>query len=123
MNEDKRLSEIRLCVEHLCKLYLTRIRLNLAEKLSRLLAGLSLALIVFSLGLCTLMIATLALRTALAHVLPDYWSYLAVGTLYVIIITLLIALKKRLIANPISRFISKIIVEAPLNTTTDNETD
>ncbi len=110
-------------IQRLCRLYVSRARLNFAEKLARLFSRVALALIVLILGICVMVFLTLALSAVLTDVLPDYWSYLIIGGFYLIVILLLIALRGPILINPITRFISGIIVESPLNNTTDDEQD
>lgn len=110
-------------IHRLCRLYVSRARLDFAEKLARLFSGVALALIVLILGICVMVFLTLALSAVLTDVLPDYWSYLIIGGFYLIVILLLIALRGPILINPITRFISGIIVESPLNNTTDDEQD
>lgn len=110
-------------IQRLCRLYVSRARLNFAEKLARLFSGVALALIVLILGIFVMVFLTLALSAVLTDVLSDYWSYLIIGGFYLIVILLLIALRGPILINPITRFISGIIVESPLNNTTDDEQD
>lgn len=113
--------ELWLMVQRLGRLYVTKMRLDLTEKLSRLLSGIALALIVLILGICVMVFATLAISAVLNDVLPDYWSYLILGGFYILLIVLLILLKTPLLTNPIARFISRIIVESPQENSKDDE--
>lgn len=115
------LKELWLMLQRLGRLYATKARLDLTEKLSRLLSGVALALIVLILGVCFMVFATLAISAVLSDVLPTYWSYLIVGGFYLILIVLLILLKTPLLTNPISRFISRIIVESPQENPKEDE--
>lgn len=122
-NDNSSFTVIWQMIHRLCRLYVSRARLDFAEKLARLFSGVALALIVLILGICVMVFLTLALSAVLTDVLPDYWSYLIIGGFYLIVILLLIALRDPILINPITRFISGIIVESPLNNTTDDEQD
>lgn len=100
---------------------MSKVRLDLSDKLSRLLSGVALTLIVLILGICVMVFVTLALSAWLTDVLPDYWSYLIIGGFYIVLILLLIALRGPILVNPITRFISRIIVESPQDNVTDDE--
>lgn len=108
-------------IQRLCRLYVSRASLDFAEKLARLFSGVALALIVLILGICVMAFLTLALSAVLTDLLPDYWSCLIIGGFFVIVILLLIALRGPILINPITRFVSRIIVESPLNNTPDDE--
>lgn len=108
-------------VRRLGRLYMSKVRLDLSDKLSRLLSGVALTLIVLILGICVMVFVTLALSAWLTDVLPDYWSYLIIGGFYIVLILLLIALRGPILVNPITRFISRIIVESPQDNVTDDE--
>lgn len=122
-NDNSSFTVIWQMIQRLCKLYVSKARLDFSEKLARLFSGVALALIVLILGICVMVFLTLALSAVLTDVLPDYWSYLIIGGFYVVIILLLIALREPILINPITRFISRIIVESPLNNTPDDEQD
>lgn len=122
-NDNSSFTVIWQMIQRLCRLYVSKARLDLSEKLARLFSGVALALIVLILGICVMVFLTLALSAVLTDVLPDYWSYLIIGGFYVIVILLLIALRGPILINPITRFISRIIVESPLNNTPDDEQD
>lgn len=122
-NDNSSFTVIWHMIQRLCRLYVSRARLDFAEKLARLFSGVALALIVLILGICVMVFLTLALSAVLTDVLPDYWSYLIIGGFYLIVILLLIALRGPILINPITRFVSRIIVESPLNNTSDDEQD
>ncbi len=122
-NDNSSFTVIWQMIQRLCRLYVSKARLDLSEKLARLFSGVALALIVLILGICVMVFLTLALSAVITDVLPDYWSYLIIGGFYVIVILLLIALRGPILINPITRFISRIIVESPLNNTPDDEQD
>lgn len=111
--DNQSLHTLWVMVQKLGHLYLSKMRLDLSEKLSRLLSGVALALIVLILGICVMVFATLAISAVLNDVLADYWSYLIIGGFYLLLIVLLIVLRGPLLSNPIARFISRIIVESP----------
>ncbi|MCC8176164.1 MAG: phage holin family protein [Bacteroidales bacterium] len=108
-------------VTRLGRLYVESARLMVAEKLSRLLSGIALAMISFILGICFLVFVSLCVGRVLTELLPDYWSYLIIGGFYLLLIALLVVFRQSLLVNPIARFISRIVVEPPKTHTHDEQ--
>ncbi len=83
-------------------------RLTLAEKLSLLLAVIAMCLI----ALVGISIALFFLSMALSHflggVLGPVWSAVIVAGIYIVLLLVIFALRKQLIVNPISRFVSRL---------------
>lgn len=117
--DNQSIHTVWLMIQRLGRLYVSKMRLDLSEKLARLLSGVALALIVLILGICVMVFATLSVSAVLSDMLPDYWSYLIIGGFYLLLIVLLVLLKTPLLTNPITRFISRIIVESPQENTKD----
>lgn len=81
------------------------------EKLSMLLASITIAGIVAILMFVALFYLTSALQTCLGDVVGVPLSYVIVAVIYIILGVLVIVFKKALIINPICRMVSRILIE------------
>lgn len=90
-------------------------RLALAVVLTRLAGALVFLIVALILVLAQLGFVTAAMSTWLCEIMPAPWAYLIIAAFYVILLYVVKAVKKPLIINPISRFMSKLIVEPPKN--------
>ena len=81
------------------------------EKLSMLLASITIAGIVAILMFVALLYLTSALQTCLGDVVGVPLSYVIVAVIYIILGVLVIVFKKALIINPICRMVSRILIE------------
>ncbi len=88
-------------------------RLALAEKLTRLMSVIALFLIGLILGVCVLAFFTLGIGRILSAHLADYWSFLIMAGFYLLLIVALVAFRKPLLVNPLSRFLTSLIVAPP----------
>lgn len=98
------------------KLLIEDTRLNVAEKLTRLLSALTLCALLLILALATMLFISIAAGMALADIMNPIWAYVIVGAFYALIAVLVFLFKTTLIVNPISRFISRLLIDAPENT-------
>lgn len=97
-------------------------KLNVAEKLTRLLAAVALSAVLLILGIVTLVYISMAVAWSLAVALSPVWSYIIVAGFFVILLAVLIIFRKELIENPIARFISRLLLDAPAPKETQNDT-
>lgn len=103
----------------LLRLRCDSMRLALAEKLTRLMSVIALFIIGLILGVCVLAFLTLGIGRVLSAHLADYWSFLIMAGFYLLLIVVLVALRKPLLVNPLSRFLTSLIVEPPKNSDKD----
>ncbi len=97
------------------KLAVTCIRLSFAEKMTVVLAVISLAAVILLIGGFALLFLTMGCVEMLCQSMDRYWSYIIVGGLYAIMLSIVIVFRRSLITNPISRFISRLIIDMPKN--------
>lgn len=109
-------SAIGSTVSRYIKLLLEDTRLNIAEKLTRLLSALTVCALVLVLALATLLFLSIAAGIALADIMNPIWAYVIVGSFYAVLAVVIFFCKTTLIVNPIARFISRLLIEAPENT-------
>lgn len=99
----------------LLRLQCDNVRLALAEKLIRLMSVIVLFVIGLILGVCVLAFLTLGIGRILSSHIADYWSFLIMAGFYLLLIVVLVALRKPLVVNPLSRFLTSLIIKPPKN--------
>ena len=109
-------SSVMSTVSRYIKLLLEDTRLNVTEKLTRLLSALTVCALLLVLALATLLFLSLAAGQALADVMNPIWAYVIVASFYAVIAVVIFFCKTVLIVNPIARFLSRLLIEAPENT-------
>ena len=108
-------SAIGTTVSRYIKLLLEDTRLNVAEKLTRLFSALTVCALVLVLALATLLFMSIAAGMALADIMNPILAYVIVGSFYAVLALVIFLCKTSLIVNPIARFISRLLIEAPEN--------
>jgi len=109
-------SAISSTISRYIKLLLEDTRLNVAEKLTRLLSALTICALILVLALATLLFLSIAAGIALADIMNPILAYVIVGSFYAVLAIVVYFCKTSLIVNPIARFISRLLIEAPENT-------
>lgn len=117
------INELKKPIERLTKLYAENARLSLTEKMTRVLSGAAIALICTLFLIICLAFISIGMVAELKTVMSPVASYFIVGGFYVILMALLIIFRRAWLMNPVSRFISKIMMTPPVESpqTTDNE--
>ena len=86
-------------------------KLTLTEKLVMLLSSLAVGLICVFLGVLVIFFLSVSAMDWIALYLGHAWAALIICGAYILLIILLIALRKPLVVNPMSRLISRIILQ------------
>lgn len=102
-------------LKRLATLFLNDVRLTATEKLSRLLSTLSIVFIVGLLGLGILLFLSYAFAAFLSAFMYPAWAYLIVCGIYALLIVLLVVFRRVLVEDPVTMFLSKILLPAPEN--------
>lgn len=98
-------------VKNYISLQLQYSKLTLAEKLTLLASRLILVMIAIMLGSSVLLILSGALIVALAAVVGETWiACLIVAAIYFVLLLLILACRQRLIIDPVTRFITKLLL-------------
>lgn len=95
------------------KLLIEDTRLNVAEKLIRLLAAVAISALVTILVTAVVVFVSIAVGLALSEVMNPLWAFLIVAAFYLLILVVLIVCRNTLIITPIARFISRLLLQAP----------
>lgn len=88
-------------------------RLNLAQKLTRILAATALFALTTIVVTVTLVFVSIAIAIALSEAIDPLWAFIIVAGFYVIVLTILIVGRRTLIVDPIARFISMVLLPEP----------
>lgn len=109
------------------QLYITKARLKTTEKLSVLLSTVAFVAIIAAIVVVLAVFITLGVGHILATTIAPHLAYLIVAGFYLILLVAAIILRKSVIINPIARFMSRLILDAPddkdLSNTTHRESN
>lgn len=110
---------IKASFRRLVSLYIENAKLTAAEKLTLLLS----AAVVFIIGFILIMFSLAFMAVALLELLQLAMSPIAssaiIGGIFLVLAILLIVLRKALVINPMSRFLSKLIMDIGRNRIND----
>lgn len=88
-------------------------KLTATEKLTILFAALAFYFVAIILGFVSVFFVSMALCHVLSQSLETHHVYFIMAALYVVLLVIIYALRKVLFLNPISRFLSKLILNPP----------
>ncbi len=86
------------------------LKLDSAEKLSRLLSAIVTVAVCLTLGLVALFFFVIALAFWLAKLVGAAWSFTIMGGVMVLFIIIVFVVRKRWIVQPIARFVAGLLV-------------
>lgn len=89
-------------------------RLNAAEKLTRLASAIGIAAVLLFMSVVTLVFLSLGVSMALCEVMKPVWAFLIVAAFYMVLCVVLILARKTLVVDPIARFLSKLLLDPPV---------
>ncbi|MDE5661702.1 MAG: phage holin family protein [Muribaculaceae bacterium] len=95
------------------KLLIEDTRLSIAEKLTRMLAAVALCALLTIVGTVALVFISVAAGIALAGVIDPLWSFVIVAGFYILLLIVIVTCRTALLVNPISRFITRLVLPAP----------
>ncbi len=104
------------------QLFVENLRLASTEKLTILLSSTALAGILGLILMIAFFFISAALVFLLAQVLPLMWSLLLMGAVYIVLGVLVVVFRKQLLVDPIARFMSRLFLEAPEQSSTSDQT-
>ncbi len=108
-------------VSRYVKLLIEDTRLNATEKLTRLFSAITIFAIVMVLGLAALLFLSVAVAEAISDFISPIWAYIILATVYAILAGVVVLCRNSLIVNPIARFISRLLLDAPENTSSSHD--
>ncbi len=111
--EDSAYSRIYSEAKRLVGLELENARLLATEKLTLLLGRIALVAVCFVVSATALVFMSMAVADFLLQDLPPRWTYLIIAVFYILIIVIAASFRRRLIIDPIARFISRVLLDPP----------
>ncbi|MBD5255796.1 MAG: hypothetical protein HDS53_06995 [Barnesiella sp.] len=110
MEDSSQIQSLWQRIKQLATLKFEYTRLTVAEKATILLSMVALAVIMFFAGAAVIFFLSVALSHLLAQSVGTVWSSVIVAGIYLFIVLVVFAFRKQLIINPISRFITRLIL-------------
>lgn len=107
------LTSITSGVKRLGMLYLRKGRLQATEKITILLSTLAFTAVVLALAMVLLVFITIGVGHLLATTVAPHWAYLFVAGFYLVVLVLTVVLRRKLFIDPIARFMSRLLIDAP----------
>ncbi len=99
-------------------------RLATAEKLTMLLSAVAFFALLVIVGVVALVFISIGIGQFLTATVAPVWAYTYIAGFYVLVFLALIIFRRALFVDPIARFISRLIVEAPKpSKPAENESD
>ena len=87
-------------------------RLTAVEKVSLLLAAISVSLVMGLLCVCALFYLSFALAEVIGQWIGEEWvAYLILGGLFAVLMLIVYAFRKQLIINPVTRFVTRLFLD------------
>lgn len=114
------LAHVKKHVLRLGVLYIEKARLKTTEKLTILLSTVAFSAILAAIAIVFLVFVSIGVGHLLATSIAPHLAYLLVAGVYLILLIVVACMRRRLFINPIARFMSRLLVEAPV---ADGESD
>lgn len=100
-------------IQRLGMLYFEKARLQTAEKITILLSTIAFTAVMLALIVIFLAFVCIGVGHLLASTIAPHWAYMIVAGFYLIVILVAVALRRPIFIDPIARFMSRLLVEAP----------
>lgn len=97
------------------KLEVEYVKLTLAEKITLLAASMTVGIIVLALVCFTLFMLAFASVELFRLIMCPALAYVSTAGIFLLILILVMAFKEKLIVNPISRFLTRVLFDNPQN--------
>ncbi|MCM1310212.1 MAG: hypothetical protein NC301_04190 [Bacteroides sp.] len=112
--EDSAYTKLYGEVKRLVQLNVENVKLLLTEKLTLLLGRIALVAVAFVISATALIFLSMSVADFLLRGLEPCWTYLIIGSFYVLLIIIACCFRRRLIIDPIARYISRVILDPPV---------
>jgi hypothetical protein len=120
LNQDNNLKAIYTSALRFLKGNIDSARLSAAEKLTILLSAVAFYAIVIMVAMVALIFISIGVGHLLATTIAPQLAYIYIALFYIVLLAILFAFRKALFLNPISRFVTRLLVKPP-KTNQDNE--
>lgn len=112
-NQNNIYKSLWLQLRNLFNMEVDSAKLFITEKLTLLVTSIAFYAALFVMATCVLVFLSIGVADILMHDMPDYWAYIIIAGFYFIIVLVLIVFRRQLITDPISRFLSRVILDPP----------
>lgn len=102
-------------LKRILKLEVENARLIVADRATVLFASLSFCIISVIIALFVMLFLSFGVLLMLSYIMPVYWACIMVGLIYVGLYFLIILFRRVVIVNPISRFVTRLLISKPEN--------
>ena len=100
-------------IKRLGTLYIEKARLKTTEKVTILLSSIAFTAVVTVVGFIFLIFVSVGIGHLLASSIAPHLAYLIIAAFYLVLLVAVFALRRVLFINPISRFVSRLMVDEP----------
>lgn len=100
--------------KRLLSLQIENARLLITEKLTLLLGRIALVAVAFVVSATALIFLSMSVADFLLRGLEPCWTYLIIGGFYIVLVIIACCFRRRLIVDPIARYISRVILDPPV---------
>ena len=98
-------------------------RFLVTEKLAVLLSSITFYAILVVIITCVTIFLTIGVVNLMLERVEPHWAYIIVASFYLLLMVVLILFRRQLIINPITRFLSSVMLDPPSSSTPNkNET-
>ena len=98
-------------------------KLTATEKLTLFFAAAAFYFVAIIIGAIVLFFVTMSVSDYLSQFLKPYYVYLMIAAFYLLVFVAVYLMKNVLFLNPIARFVSKIMLNPPVNDLSNDETE
>lgn len=112
-NENQPVKVLWLLIKKLISLNVDNAKLTMAEKLTIFSTAAAFYFVAMLLGVIVVFFVSMAVCDVLSQVMEIHFVYLIMAAFYVVLFIVVCAMKNILFLNPISRFVSKLLLNPP----------
>lgn len=116
-NNNQSIKVLWQSIKRLISLNVDNAKLTLAEKLTLFSTAAAFYAVVMLLGVIVVFFVSMAICHLLSQVMEPHYVYLIMAAFYVLLLIVVYAMKNILFLNPISRFVSKLLLNPPQKST------
>ena len=116
-NNNQSIKMLWLSIKKLISLNVDNAKLTIAEKLTLFSAAVAFYFVAMLLGVIVVFFVSMALCDVLSKFMETHYVYLIMAAIYVVLLILGYVMKNVIFLNPISRFVSKLLLTPPQDTT------
>lgn len=107
-------------IKRLIGLQVEDMKLLITEKLTLLLGRIALVAVAFVVSATALIFLSMSVADFLLRGMEPCWTYLIIGGFYVLLVVIACCFRRKLIVDPIARYISRVILDPPVEKDVNN---